>query len=468
MKILEYKQIDMTRGAMLPSIVAFSIPLLIGSFFQTVYNTVDSVVIGNFADTDALAAVGACMSPMLLLLSVMLGFSNGVSVWVSQMFGAGDGRRVREAVATANGFFWVSVIPITAVAILLVEPLLTIIDVRGAGREYAYWYLLIIFGGLFGTYGFNLNSGLLRGLGDSRSPLLFLLISFAVNLALDLLFVIVMGWGVAGVAVATVIAQAVSWLYSLAHIRKHFPHLEYRLFSLKIYPEHLRKIVSLGVPMAMSHAIFSLGFLLYYRFVNGFGPAFMAGYGIAGKLENMTWLPISSLGMAAVAFAGQNGGAGNVEWLDKGVRLFLKTSIGINVFTSVLVLVFGRRLLGFFTPDPAVIEAGYRYLTCLMPFYWIYSIIHILSSFMNGVGDVRIPTLVMLVMFWGVRVPLAWYLSKHYPGEYLHIAYPVSWLAGCIGTVVYFRTGRWRRGISVKSPRDPAAAASARLPGCCT
>lgn len=437
----------MTKGNMLSSIISFSVPLLIGSLFQTLYNTVDTIVIGNFVGTEALAAVGACQSPMLLLLSVMLGLSGGVSVFVSQVFGSRNEKKIREVIATANGFFLLSVVPITIGAVLLINPLLEIIDIQNAAREYAYLYLLVVFGGLIGAYGYNLNSGLLRGLGDSRSPLLFLLVAFFVNVVLDLFFVVVMGWGVFGVAIATVMAQVVSWLYSLWHIKRHFPHLEYRLLSLRINPDHLKKMLSLGLPMMVNHAIFTLGFLLYYRFVNSFGPVYMAGYSVAGKLENMTWLPVSSLGTAAITFAGQNSGAGNVESLNKGVKLFLKTCIAINIFTAAVTLLFGKFLLGLFTPDAAVVAAGYQYLTYLLPFYWIYTIIHILTSFMNGAGDVKIPTLITMVMFWVVRVPLAWYLSTHYVGNTLHISYPISWVIGCTLTIAYYKTGRWRRGI---------------------
>ena len=443
---------DMTRGSMLSSIISFSIPLLIGSLFQTMYNTVDSIIIGNFVGTEALAAVGACYSPMMILLSVMLGLSGGVSVLVSQTFGGGDSGKVREVVATANGFFMLSVVPITVCALLLIEPLLTIINTQEAARHHALLYLLIVFGGLIGAYGYNLNSGILRGLGDSRSPLLFLLVAFFVNVVLDLFFVAVMQWGVFGVAIATVMAQIVSWLYSLVHIKRHYAHLDYRLFSFRVNRAQLKRMLSLSLPMVINHGVFSMGFLLYFRFVNGFGPAFMAGYSIAGKVENLTWLPISSLGTAAITFAGQNGGAGNMEWLNKGVRLFLKTAITINVLAAIATLLCGRWILGLFSPDAEVIEAGYSYLRCVMPFYWIYAIIHILSSFMNGVGDVKVPTWITMLMFWGVRLPLAWYLSLHFGADVLHIAYPASWVAGCLLTVFYFTSGRWKRGIAAIGP----------------
>ncbi|MCD8352177.1 MAG: MATE family efflux transporter [Planctomycetaceae bacterium] len=448
MKKSAFKSLDMTQGAILPTVVSFAIPLLIGSLFQTLYNTVDTLIIGNFVGTEALAAVGACNSPMLILLSVMLGLSGGVSVLVSQVFGSGDARKVERVIATANGFFLLSVVPITVCAVLLIEPLLSIINIQDVARGHAVMYLSVVFGGLVGAYGYNLNSGILRGLGDSRSPLLFLLVAFIVNVVLDLFFVLVMGWGVFGVSIATVSAQVVSWLYSLHHIKRHYSHLNYRVFTLRVDGELIKRMISLSLPMVVNHAVFSVGFLFYYRFVIGLGSAYMAGYSIAGKLENMTWLPISSLGMAAVTFAGQNAGAGKVDALSKGARLFTKTAVLFNLTTAAVTLLFGRWLLGLFSPDQAVVDAGYRYLTFLMPFYWVYAIIHMLTSFMNGVGDVRVPTWITMIMFWVVRVPLAWYISSNYPGSYLHLAYPASWIIGCTLTVAYFMTGRWKRQVT--------------------
>lgn len=445
MKKEKFARIDMTGGNVLKSIVTFTIPLLVGSLLQTLYNTVDSAIIGNFAGTDALAGVSACQSPMLVLMSVMLGFSNGVSVLVSQTSGGGDEKRLGKVISTAVGFMTAGFIPLTILAVLLIHPLLSLINISGAARGDAALYLLIIFGGLIGTFGYNLNSGILRGLGDSRSPLLFLVISFFINLILDLFFVIVLRWGVFGVAFATMLAQVVSWLYSVWHIRCNFPELNYRIFTLRIERTYLKQIITLSIPLMLNHSIFSLGFLVYYRFINAFGPVYMAGYGIAGKLENLIWLPISSLGSAAVTFAGQNSGAGNLKLLNRGVRLFLSLTIPINLLTCGAALIWGRYFFRIFTADPAVIEAGYFYILCTAPFYWIYTIIHILSSLMNGTGDVRVPTAITMLMFWGVRLPAAWYLSVHASAGVLHYSFPISWVVGAVATVIYFRAKRDKR-----------------------
>lgn len=454
MKTQKFIQIDMTQGNIFRSILSFSIPLLAGSLLQTLYNTVDSMIIGNYGSTDALAGVSASQSPMMILLAVMLGLSSGVSVLVSQVFGSKEEGKIKEAIGTANGFFTYSVIPITICAVLLINPMLSLINIQGAAKSNAQLYLLIVFGGLIANFGYNLNAGILRGLGDSRSPLLFLFISFLANIILDLVFVMALHWGVSGVAFATMISTMAAWIYSIWHIKHHFPELKYRVFSLHINRTILLKMLSLSLPMMLNHGIFSVGFLLYYRFVNGFGSAFMAGYGIAGKLENLIWLPVSSLGTAAVTFSGQNSGAGNLDLLNKGVKLFLKMAVSINMLASIASLLWGRWIFGLFSSDPAVIDAAYNYISILTPFYWLYAIIHILSSLMNGVGDTKVPAVITLVMFWGVRIPVAWYMSLHFPGRLLHIAYPISWVAACIMAVGYFMTGRWKGHVAEKTVQE--------------
>ena len=453
MKTMNARQIDMTQRDIFPAIIAFAVPLLISSLLQTFYNTVDSIIIGQFVSTDALAAVGACNSPMMLLQSIMLGLSGGMTVLISQMFGVGQMDEVKEAVSTVNSFFVLSVIPITLIALLLVNPLLSLIDIHDSSRSYAFQYLIIVFSGLIGSFGYNLNSGLLRGLGDSRSPLIFLLIACLVNIVLDLVFVLLLNRGVFGVAIATVIAQMVSWIYSQWHIRKHYPFLDYKLFRIAVNPVHLKRFMSLSVPMVSNHAIFSLGFLLYYRIVNGFGPVFMAGYSIAGKIENLIWQPVSSLGTTAVTFAGQNCGAGNLRGIKRGAKIILRTAVIFNVAASMIGLIFGRKLLALFTPDAAVVEAGYLYLRCLNPFYWIYAFIHILGGIMNGVGDVKIPTISNMVMFWGVRLPVAWYFSTHFGESVLYYCFPISWVAGFTITVSYYLSGRWKQKVLKKTER---------------
>lgn len=439
MKKQKFAQLDMTRGNILPAIAAFSVPLLIGNLFQLLYNTVDSVVIGNFAGTEALAAVGACSSPMMVLQAVLFGIGGGVSILVSQAFGSGNHKQVGDIVQTANGFFLASVLPITILSLLLIDPLLSLISIQNAARASARIYLLVVFGGLIGGYGYNLISAILRGLGDSRSPLLFLLIACILNIILDLLFVAVFHWGVFGVALATVIAQTVSWLYSLVHIKRHFPQLHFKFFTLRMQRKYLARMLAYGLPMALNQGVYALGFLIYYRFINGFGDAYMAAYGVASKIDNLSWLPVSSLGTAAMTFAGQNKGAGNYAHLRKGVRVLLSVAVGINMLTSATLLLVGRPLLGLFTADPVVIEAGYAYLLCVAPVFWVYTIMYILINYMNGVGDVKIPTLITMFMFWGVRLPVAWYLSRNFDGNLLHLAFPASWIAGCIMTLLYYR-----------------------------
>jgi broad specificity phosphatase PhoE len=295
------------------------------------------------------------------------------------------------------------------------------------------------------TIGYNMNAGLLRGMGDSRSPLIFLIVACMVNIVLDLLFVAVFRWDVMGVAIATVIAQFVSWIYSILHIKHNNPEMDFKLFRFSVDKTLLKNMVRLGLPLGFNNAIFSLGFLLLNGLVNQQGSIFMAGTTAASRVDNLIFLPITSFAAAATTFSGQNVGAGNHERLRKGFwQIMLLTQI-CNAVLSGVVLIFGELVLMIFNRDPEIIEVGLRCIWWIAPWYWIYDIFAICNNYMNGAGEVRMPTLASLFMFWGCRLPAAYLLFDALGRDYIYACYPISWLAGAAISSVYFFTGRWKR-----------------------
>ncbi len=441
-------QIDMTRGSILRLLVSFSIPLIIGNLLQLTYNTVDSLVVGNYVGVAALGAVGTSGSPMSAVFCIFLGIGTGASILVSQFIGAGDRENVKKVVATAGSALLAVALPLTAAGVLIARPLLVLIRVQDDALPMAATYLSVIFCGSVASLGFQLNSGILRGLGDSRSPLLFMLVSAVVNVGLDLLFVAVFRWGVFGAALATVLSQTAAWVFSILFIQKRYPELDMRLFRISIDRRHLAGMVRLGLPIGLTSAVYSFGHLVLYSFINRNGTDFMAGFGAATKIDNLAWLPISSFAIAATTFAGQNMGSKNEPRLRLGIKTILRTAIATNVVCSGFMLLAGKWLLSFFTDDPEVIRAGYAYILSLDSAYFIYTVMFILIAYMNGAGDVRIPTAITLLMFWGVRLPAAWYLFGHFDRNLLFLCYPISWIAGTTMTVAYFLTGRWKRRLA--------------------
>lgn len=445
-------QLDMTRGSILKQVVLFAVPLLIGNLFQQLYNTVDAFIIGVYGSSEALAAVGTGGSPVNSLLALFLGIGTGATILVSQAFGAGEEKRTKDILQTSNAFILLSAIPITVIGVIASPYILKLMQVPDDTFSMANTYVSIVFLGSLPLIGYNLNSGILRGMGDSRSPLLFLLAATISNIFLDLLFVAVFNWGVAGVAIATVIAQFVAWIFSVFFIKAKYPQLGMRIYSLIMDKRILREMIRLGLPMGLNNCVYSFGHMILQSLVNSHGSLYMAGYTTAARIDGFTFIPITSFGMAASTFAGQNVGAQQHERLNQGIKIILVMTVGLNVLTSGLILIFGKSLISMFNQEPAVIEAGYNVFLWMLPFYWIFTIFNILNNYMNGAGEVRLPTISSMLMFWVVRLPLA-FIFSHYFGKYAICAcYPISWTVGLIISGSYFLKGNWKRHYLNKSP----------------
>lgn len=444
-KQISKSQLDMTRGSILKQVVLFAIPLLIGSLFQQLYNTVDAAIIGNYSSYEALAAVGTGGYPHNVLLSLFLGIGTGATILVSQAFGAGETGKAKIILGTSNTFILLCAVPLTIIGLIACPYILKLMQVPDDTFSMANTYALIVFLGTLPLIGYNLNSGILRGMGDSRSPLIFLIVATIVNIVLDLLFVAVFNWGVAGVAVATVIAQYVAWIYSIFFIKAKYPELDMRVFCFHIDKPTLKEMVRLGLPMGLNNCVYSFGHMTLQSIINSHGSLFMAGCTTAARIDGFTFIPIASFGMAASTFAGQNVGARQHERLRQGIKSILAVTVSFNILTSSIILIFGKSFISLFYQDPVVIEAGYNVFLWMMPAYWIFTIFNILNNYMNGAGEVRLPTMSSMLMFWVVRLPVAFALS-HFFGKYAMFAcYPISWTVGLIISGLYFLSGRWKR-----------------------
>ena len=276
-------RMDMTEGSPLRLIVAFSWPLILGNLLQQVYNMVDSVVVGNYVGKNALAAVGSGSPVIFMLASLFMGLGTGSTVMISQYFGAGDEERMKKTVDTVYTSMMVGAVPLSLIGIFCSRPLLHLLNVPEEIFFDSWLYMVIIFAGMIGTIGYNINAGILQGLGDSRTPLVFLAVACGLNIVLDLLFVAVFHWGVAGVAVATIIAQAFSWLFGIYYINAKHPTLHISPFCLRFDKELFRQNMRLGVPIGLQQALFSVGSMVQQSLVNSYGSDFIAGFNVAIK-----------------------------------------------------------------------------------------------------------------------------------------------------------------------------------------
>ena len=435
---------NMTVGSPAGHIFYFALPLLAGSFLQQFYNMVDSWVVGNFVGDGALAAVGVGAPVIFLFSSLFMGVSNGGTVVIAQFFGAGKPERVRDAIDTVYTAFVCGAVPLSVIAVLLVRPLLFALRVEDAAYAEAYTYLLVVCAGLVGTIGYNLNSGILRGLGNSRTTLLFLAVSTVLNIALDLLFVPVFRWGVFGAALATIIAQASSWLFGLVYINRAYPDYAIRPFCFRFDRELFREIMRIGLPSGLHMSLVALGSMVVMSKINSYGHDFTAAYNVGSKLDSMAFLPIQSLASAVVAYVGQNMGAKQMDRVRKGVRITVFSSLAWAAVMLVLIPL-GPTLIGFFSDTPAVIEAGARYLECIMPFYLLFSVMFCLNNAMQGAGDSMFSMINAILSLILVRVPMVYYLANRFGPDYMYYGIGIGWVVGCTLSIVYYFSGRWKR-----------------------
>jgi putative MATE family efflux protein len=434
----------MTVGSPLKHIIKFSIPLLIGNIFQQSYNIADSIIVGNFIGTDAQAAVVIGMPVFFLVIALFAGLGMGATIILSQNYGAKEMETVRKTIRTIYSAVFTVSIPLTTIGILVTPSLMRLLGVPESTMDMAVTYVTVTFIGLIGLMGFNFNAGILQGLGDSKTPLRFIIISSVINIALDFLFILVFKWGIAGVAFATVIAQAFSWLYGVWYIRRKYPELELSLFKFGLDKAILLKILRVGLPSAIQQSLFSFGMLAMQNLVNRGGSAFIAGFGIAMRIDSFVFLPVFSFFAALTTFTGQNIGAQQIDRVKQGLRATLTASLCLFAVIAALVLLFGQHLLALFNPDPEVIKNGMNYLFSVVPFSFLIVIQFMLVAVMRGAGQVMVPVFTTIAGFILVRIPSAYLIERYFGIEYIFYCFAIGWVVSLTMAVIVYSTGKWK------------------------
>lgn len=435
----------MTQGPIFGKVLLFAIPIVISDILQKLYTTVDTLVVGNFCGPTALAAVGTSAQPVEVMLCLFLGVGVGASIIVSQCIGANDTARMNTVIRTSVFFVFVSGIPLTALSYFAVPYFLRIMGVPADTYQMSLVYTRIVLLGTLANIGFNTNAGILRGMGDSKSSLLFLVISCIVNIILDLVFVGLLGMGVYGVSVATTVSQFVSWISSIVYIRKRFPEIPFTVLPNGFDASELKRIIWLGIPLGFNSALFSFGHMAVQTLVNAQGSTFMAGWSTGQSVSSIANIGIASMANASVAFSGQNYGAGNIERLRKGVVYIPALSAGITFVMAILIMVARMPILRLFSRDEAVLMYASRYLLIDMGFTWCYAVYENIRKFINGIGEIKYPTIVSFLMLWAVRVPCAYVISKFFDGTYIMIGYTVSFVFAMVCMLGYCAfSKRWK------------------------
>ena len=448
---------DMTTGSPVKLVLSFSLPMILGSAFQQLYNTVDSIVVGRFVGANALAAVGAAFPAMFFVTSFMIGLSMGITVIVAQLFGAGETERLKTTFSTSFLTMLLLTVISTVVGYFMIDPLLRLLNTPAEIFADTATYLEIIFIGLLPMVIYNFYSAVLRGIGDSKTPLYFLIIASVVNVVLDLYFVIELHMGVAGVAYATVAAQAVSSVFCIFYTYYRISVFRVGVREMVFDQELFRLVIRYGVPTALQQCIVSMGMMAVSGLVNSFGAVTMAAYTAGNKIETFVALPAMNIGNALSTFVGQNAGAGKDERVRKGFLSVTKINALLCVAMSLVIIPFARYLIMIFidvNEAPVVVEQGAEYLVVMFIFYFMQAVMFCLGGFFRGVGDMKTALAVSFVAL-SVRCISAYSMAPFVQHSSVWYSIPIGWLAGCLVGLIAYRSGKWNRYTITKGDSNP-------------
>lgn len=448
---------DMTVGNPVNNLIRFSVPLLIGNLAQQLYSTVDSIVVGQYVGDGALAAIGASGPILNLLLVLFMGISVGASIMVSQYFGAKDKDKMSDTVGTAITATLVSSIFIMIVGPLITHWVMEILQTPADIYSMSCDYLIILFVGIIGCAYYNILSGILRGLGDSVMPLIFLLIACGLNIVLDIAFVAGFKMGVAGAAWATIISQAISGALCLLRLLLMRDVLHVKLRSLWPRKELLNQLIRLGLPSGLTQAIFSLAMLVVQSLTNSFGTVVIAVSTVVMRVDGFAMMPNFTFGTAMTTYTGQNIGANRIDRVERGVKDGMRIGLIVSVVLVATILFFGRNLMEMFTSTPEVVDLGMHMMQILAVGYVAMAVTQILSGVMRGAGDTMTPMWISLITTIVIRVPIAYGLAAllHSP-DALFISLLSSWVMGAVLTFFAYRLGRWKKK-SIVNEKNAAA-----------
>lgn len=434
----------MTEGSIWKILLFFAIPLILGNLFQQLYNTVDSIIVGNYIGSEALAAVGAGGSVVNVLIGFCVGASAGAGVVVSQFFGAQDRDGLTKAVHTTVALSIVAGIVMTLIGVLSTPMVLRAMGTPAEVFSQAVVYLKVYFGGIVFSVIYNMAAGILNAVGNSRRSLIYLLIAAFSNIFLDLLFVVVLKMGIIGAALATDISQLLSCIFILLFLTRTDEMYKVKIRAIRFYDHLLGRILRVGLPTGIQSVVVSFSNLIVQSTVNSFGAVVMAGFAAYLKIDGFNLLPVLSVGMAATTFVGQNIGAGRLDRVKKCMLTSSVMGIGYTLVSGAMLMTFAPQVIGVFTNNAQVVECGAYIMKYFCPFYWMLAIMQVLAGTIRGAGRTLEAMSVFLLSLCLFRMIWVWgSMSVKHSLSLLMLAYPTSWLVGSVLMLLYVWKGKW-------------------------
>ena len=441
---------DLTRGEVWKVISRFALPLLIGNLLQQLYNVTDSVIVGQFLGKEALAAVSASFFIYYFIISLVIGIGSGTTVVISQFYGAKRFDELQKAFSSFFIFMLVAGVLLSIIGIIFAEPMFRLTNTPEEVIPQAVLYFRIYVGGTFLFVTFNSIISILRGVGESVRPMLFILLTTVLNVILDLVFIAVFHWGIEGAARATVIAQGIGMCVALAYINNTHPLLSIKkkdlVFDTSLFKEGLR----IGLPTSVQQCAISLGLIALLGIVNSFGTETLTAYGAAGKIDTIIIQAVLTLSGALAAFCGQNIGARRLDRVREGVRFAMLVNVVLGLATFTAIYFFGDTMMLAFTNDPEVIAIGQEYLLIIGGFFIVHGGLNVFNGALRGAGDTLFTMVVSLTCLWLIRIPLAYWFSSIWGRVGIWWAIGASLCIGLAVTYIYYRLGFWKNKGAVR------------------
>lgn len=434
--------IDMTNGNASKLILRFALPMILGNIFQQIYNLVDTIIVGKFVGADALAAVGSSFAIVVFITSIIIGLTMGVGIILAQFYGAKDIDKFKGTIITSFIFIGLVTIVLMIISICFINPILKIFNMPLKLISDSRIYLIIIILGLIFTFIYNLDTAILRAIGDSKRPLYFLIVASIINVVLDLVFVLIFGLGVKGVAIATTIAQGVSAILCTIYIHKKTSFISFKKEEIKLDKEIFRLVSKYAVLTSIQQSIMNFGILIVQGLVNTFGVTVMAAFAAGVKIDSIAYMPVQDFGNAFSTFVAQNKGADKACRIKEGVRSAIKTIIAFCIVISTLILVFSRKIMLLFIDkgEEEVIRLGIEYISVVAAFYTLIGFLFMFYGLYRGLGLLKM-SIVLTIVSLGTRVVLAYILSSTFLGPRgIWWSIPIGWaLADILGLIIYKR-----------------------------
>ncbi|MDR0661452.1 MAG: MATE family efflux transporter [Prevotellaceae bacterium] len=454
---------DLTKGKEGKVILQYAMPMIIGNIFQQLYNFINTAVVGRYLGYEKMAAVTDSFPVLFAVIAMAIGLTIGGSVVVAQNFGAKNFNQVKRASNTIIIYLFVLGLIFGAIGYFFSDNILRLLDTPEELMEMTTEYLKVMMLGCVAIFGYNGVAAILRGVGDSKTPLYFLIFSTGLNLGLDLLFVLYFKWGLTSIAHATVISNAAAWLLTLFYFNKKNSLLSISFRNLIFDWKIFRRSLSIGLPSGIQQTFVAIGAMALLRIINPFGTAVVSAYGAAGRIDTLISAPAMNFAGALSGFVGQNIGAGLYGRLKRGLKSTLLMSGSVCVALTIVAILWGSDIMRLFVSDDGtntavvneIIEIGRQYLIIICSFYILFSTMFVMNGFLRGAGAVIIPMLTTLMSLWLVRIPVAVFLSEKMGIAGIWWAIPIAWSVGLAGSYIYYRTEKWKKKAVVKERQVP-------------